>query len=344
MQQCKVEPLILAEKESSNQFWKVQVALWGTVILWASAYVFIRIGLQSFHPGSLSFFRYVVASLTMLILYARLKRKNRLSLSQILQLIFLGALGIGFYDLLLNYGERTVPAGIAAFLVGIRPIISIVLAMILLKEKVVPKYWLGVAVSIIGMLMIALGESDVTGFDYGVIYIIGAALLGSYYIVGQKPLLLKIHPLEAAFWAILGGALVMIVFSPLLIDDLHHASGASIFAAIYLGIFPGAIGYTIWGYALTYTPASKAALYLYALPIFATLLGFVMLSEVPILLSFLGGLIALLGAIIGNYFYLHSKRITKPTTNLINQNQNIADQYPELLYNNNNRNNKNSLF
>ena len=287
---------------------KFQIALWVTVVSWASAFVFIRIGLAGFHPGSLAFFRYLIASVCMLIFYIFVKDKSRLSFLQILHLIGLGVIGIGLYNVFLNYGEITVPAGIAAFIVGMMPIFTILFAMVLLREKVAHKSWIGIAVSVIGMFLIALGESQGVHFDYGFVYLVMAAICGSYYSVGQKSLLKKIHSFEVALWAILGGTLAMAVFTPQLIQDLPRASGKAIFSAIYLGVVPAALGYTTWSYALSNSPASKAVLYLYTLPIIATLLGFIMLYEIPSLFSFLGGIVALIGAYVANYYYLQSKR------------------------------------
>ncbi|NIS92809.1 MAG: EamA family transporter, partial [Hydrotalea flava] len=51
----------------------------------------------------------------------------------------------------------------------------------------------------------------------------------------------------------------------------------------------------------THMPASRAAGYLYIIPILTILLGWLLLNEIPLLLSLTGGIIALLGAIILHY-------------------------------------------
>lgn len=298
--------------DSNLSLIKIQAALCVTVLLWASSYVFIRIGLQGFRPGSLGFFRYLIASGCMLILYLRLKHKNQLSLLQIIRLLIIGVAGIGAYNVFINYGELTVPVGIIAFIISLVPIFTVVLSIFLLNEKIAHKCWWGVAVSMSGMLLIALGENQGAKFDYGVIFALIAAILGSIYIVGQKPLLKILNPIEVALWTILGGTLSMTIFTPQLIQDLHHASVNAIFAAVYLGIFPAAIGYTTWSYALSHTPAFKASLYLYAIPFLSTILGYIILQEVPLMISFIGGLIALSGAAIANYFYFSSKKKVTP--------------------------------
>lgn len=68
-----------------------------------------------------------------------------------------------------------------------------------------------------------------------------------------------------------------------------------------MGIFPGTLAYAAWSMILARMPASQAAGYLYITPILTTLLGWLFLGEIPLLLALLGGIIALLGAVIIHY-------------------------------------------
>jgi len=65
-------------------------------------------------------------------------------------------------------------------------------------------------------------------------------------------------------------------------------------------VFPAALAYLTWGYVLQRTPASIAASSLYTVPIFAILIGWMVLREVPSALSIVGGVLAFAGVTLVN--------------------------------------------
>jgi drug/metabolite transporter (DMT)-like permease len=289
-----------------------QLCLWGTVFLWSSALIAIKMGLHGYSPGGLALLRYLVASLCLLILYLKLPERHVPRLRDLLHIIFIGALGIGVYNVAINYGEIIVPAGIAGFIIGLMPVFTMMFAFFLLREKVPIKSWLGVLISLAGLSLIALGESGGLKYDVGLLYILIAAILGSYYAVAQKSLFHRYHPLELVILSIWGGTLVMLIYAPDMIRELPDAPWQSTAAAVYLGIFPAAFAYALWNYALSKAPAGRVSGYLYAMPIIATLLGMIILGEYPGPLELTGGLITLLGAVAINYFYNRQKVSLSP--------------------------------
>src|SRR3990167_5057554 len=273
------------------------------ILSWSSSFVFIRVVLQQYSPGSLALFRYLIVSATMLIFYLRLKNRHKPTLKEMMQLFFIGFFGIGLYMIAINYGELTVSASITSFIIGMNPIVSMLWAMCFFGEKIGKKGWIGVAVSVAGLMIIAGAKLYDATFGIGMAYIIFAVVCAGMYNVAQKTLLTKFHPIEVAAITAWCGSLVILIFIHPMLHEIPLASWDATASIIYLGVVPGAIGYLAWSYALSgELPPTKVALTLYTLPLFCTFMGWLFLGELPTMLAILGGCVAVVGALIATQY------------------------------------------
>jgi drug/metabolite transporter (DMT)-like permease len=272
----------------------VLLALATCVILWASAYPGIRVGLGGYSPAHLAVLRFLVASVT-LASFAAVMRMRLPDVIDLPGLVLAGTLGIVIYHLLLNAGELTVSAGAASFLANTIPVFTAVLAWLFLKERLPALGWAGIAVSLCGVALIAAG--DVGGFqiDRGVLLILGSSASGAGYFILQKHFMKKYTAFEFTAYAIWAGTLVLLLFSRGLGEAIRLAPIDATAAAVYLGIFPAAIGYVAWGRVLAAWSASKAATALFLVPGVSLVISWAWLGEVPTLLSLVGGFLALAG-------------------------------------------------
>lgn len=294
-------------QESAGFSLIVHLCVWATVFLWTSALIGIKLGLKGYTPGGLALLRYLIASFSLIILYFKIPQRRIPNFRDALHITFIGIMGIGIYNIALNKGETVVPAGIAGFIIGLMPVFTMIFAFILLKERVPTKSWWGVLISLFGLVLIALNERGGLRYDIGFFYILLASILGSYYAVAQKSLFHRYHPFELVILSIWGGTLPLLFYLPEMVRAIPAAPWQATAAAVYLGIFPAAIAYALWNYAISKAPAGRISGYLYAMPIIATLLGIIILQEYPRPLELLGGLITLAGAVSINYFYKHEK-------------------------------------
>jgi drug/metabolite transporter (DMT)-like permease len=275
---------------------KLNLIVFITIILWASAYVGIRAGLKDFTPGSLALFRFLVASACMLIIYVKAGRPHKLTWAELVQVVIIGITGFTIYHIALNYGEQTVNAAVASFIVGQSPVIITLFAMLFLNERLTIKGWFGTGISFGGIFLIGWDGSSGAHFDIGILYVLLATFSSCAFTILQKPLLKKIHPINCISYAIWAGTACMLVFLPDLWHEVPKASAGGIFAAVYIGIFPAAIAYLLWSYALEKLPASKLSSTLYIAPLFTMIISWLVLDEIPTLIAAAGGIVALLGA------------------------------------------------
>lgn len=270
-----------------------------TLVFWASAFAGIRAGLEAFGPGQLALYRFLVASVV-LGGYALVARIPVPPLPDLLRILGLSFLGITLYHVLLNYGEVSVPAGTASLIIAAGPVITALLATRFGGERLNAWGWLGTAISFSGVALIVLGSNQGLAFTHGAILIFLAAVATSLYFVFQKPLLRRMNPLHFTVWSLILGMVPMLVFLPGLLRQFGAAPLHTHLAVVYLGVFPSALAYLAWSYALSRVPASITTSFLYVNPVNAILIGWLWLHEVPTRVSVLGGLIAIAGVILIN--------------------------------------------
>ncbi|MEV7727421.1 DMT family transporter [Streptomyces sp. NPDC087917] len=266
-----------------------------TVVMWASAFVSIRASAEHFGPGALALGRLLTASVALgvVLLIKRVPLPSRQAWPGIAAS---GVLWFGLYMVALNWGEQQVDAGTAAMIVNIGPIVIALLSGWLLKEGFPPKLLAGMAVSFVGAVVVGMstsggGASSLTG----VLLCLVAALTYGAGVVSQKPALRYATPLQVTTYGCFVGTLCTLPFAGQLLHQLPEAPLSATLNMVYLGLFPTALAFTTWTYALSKTTAGKMGATTYAVPAVVVLIAWLVLDEVPGWLTLLGGAICLGG-------------------------------------------------
>ncbi len=280
--------------------------VWGAVllatILWASAFPGIRAGLRDLSPVDLVTLRLGGAALLMAA-YALATRMRLPERRDWGRLLLAGLLGMTLYQLTLSLGETKVSAGAASLLVNTGPVFGAVLAWAVLKEQVRPAGWVGIAISFVGATVIALGQSGGRlHFSPQALLVIGSAICGTLYSILQKPMLTRYSPMEFTSYAIWVGALFLVPNLPHFARAATHFPARAWEAGLYLAVVPTVIAFALFAYALAHLPYSRMVSAFYLIPVFAFVLSYFWLGEVPGAQSLAGGAIALAGVIVVNTY------------------------------------------
>ncbi len=270
-----------------------------TVVLWASAFVGIRAAGEDLGGGPLALGRLVIASVVLGLLLVL--RRGPLSIGRFSRrdlgaVALCGLLWFGAYNVVLNEGEQRVDAGTAAMLVNVGPILIALLAGVVLREGFPRSLVLGLAVAFAGAIVIGLAtRSRGTEASWGAALCLIAAVLYAAGVVAQKPALARHSPLDVTFVACLVGTAACLPFAPRLLEELGSAGAGAVAWMAYLGVFPTAIAFTTWAYALSRTTAGRMGALTYLVPPLAVLLGWALLAETPPFIAVAGGALCLAG-------------------------------------------------
>ncbi|ROR92508.1 DMT family transporter [Nocardioides aurantiacus] len=276
--------------------WLPLAAVATTLVLWASAFVAIRHLGDDFSPGALSLGRLLVGAVALAAVALPQGRPSP-TRPQWVRLVSIGLLWFALYNLTLNAGELLVDAGTASMLVQVAPVLIALLAALFLGERFTTGLGLGLALAFGGVALISVSTSSAgDGGDVtGVLLVLVSAVAYAVSVVLQKPLMGTLSAVHVTWIACTVGAVACLPFAGRLVADLREAPASSIWWLVFLGVFPTAIAFTTYAFALRHMSASSLGVTTYLVPPITVALGLVFLGEAPPTMAYAGGALALLG-------------------------------------------------
>ncbi|GAA4617561.1 DMT family transporter [Saccharopolyspora hordei] len=271
-----------------------------TIVLWASAFVAIRAVGHSLSPAPMALLRLAVAAAALSVLVGlttrgapRVPRSGR----TLLLIAVYAVLWLAGYTVVLNAAELHIDAGTAALLVNTAPLLIAFGAGLFFGEGVSAVLVLGSLVALGGLSLIAFGSPGHRD-GLGVLLCLVAAVLYAAGVLVQKAALRGVDGLIAIWLGCLVATAVLLPWTPQLLDELAAAPLSAIAGTVYLGLFPTAIGFTTYSYALRRIEAGRLSTTTYAAPAVSVLLSWLLLGEAPTVQALAGGAICLLGVAI----------------------------------------------
>lgn len=218
-----------------------------------------------------------------------------------LQLALLSGLFLGLhFATWISSLEYTSVASSVVF-VSTSPIFVGLASHFLLKEKVSQQMFVGIAVSVLGGMIIGYGD-----FGLGVrelfgdlLAIAGAVAVSGYWLVGRR-LRRQLSLLPYIFLVYATAAAFMIV---LCLATGHSFSGyprQTYLMFFLLAVVPQIIGHSSFNWALKYLPATFVVVSTLGEPVGSTILAHFILHEVPTLAKIGGGVLILAGIYISS--------------------------------------------
>ena len=271
-----------------------------SVFLWASAFPLTKVAQQQFTSIPLGFLRCTVAAIFLIIIgkccHIRLPQKKHIPL-----FFVSGGLGFTGYMITFNTGILTLTSATSSIIVAVTPILTAIVASRIYKEKIKPIGWTAIAAAFIGVLILLLWEG-VFSINVGLIWTVGAAIVFcGYNILTRKLSAMGYNALEIVTYSMICGAILLGFWAG---EGLHQLAGAStshIIALIYLGALPSATAYFTWGKAMSYAErTSEVTNFMFVTPLLSTIMGFIILHEVPNAGTFIGGTIIIISIVVFN--------------------------------------------
>ncbi len=272
-----------------------------TIVFWSLAYVLTRLALQYFSVFSLGFLRYFIAACTLLIVavFTKMKIPHRVDLPWF---ITAGFVGFFLYMIAFNQGQATVTAATGSIVIAAVPVITALFAHFLYRERLRTYQWVATLIEFIGVAVLTL-MNGIFSINKGLLWIFLAALALSAYNLLQRKLTKTYTALQASTYSIFFGTLMLAIFSPTSIRQISHAPAVQFVYLAILGVCSSAIAYVSWSKAFSKAKnTSQVSNYMFITPFLTSVLGFIIVGEVPDRATLCGGGIILFGVLLFNFW------------------------------------------
>lgn len=260
------------------------VILWSLLaVSWSGSYAAVKIGLDGFGPFTIVAGRLLIGA-GMLYVIMRF-RAGQLPVNgpALLAYAVPALFGNLVPFLLIGFGELHVDSGLAALLMGIAPVVTVMLAPLLITDEyLTPRSLFGIAFGLAGLLVL-VGTTALSGLGQhvtGQLAILGAALCyaGTTLYVRRW---ITLPPLQMATGSLVLSAIPATIGAFALEPPFEtgNAGPAPILALLYLGVCSTAVATLIYFYLVPHLGAGRMQQINFVVPALGTLFGVALLEE-----------------------------------------------------------------
>lgn len=274
--------------------------------MWATSFPLIKVGLDYAPPVTFSAVRYLIAALfmTLVLTYRKgLAEMMKEYLEDWKTLTLLGLVGIALPNALLNIGLQFTTASLSSIIQASGPVWTVIVAVPLLKESLGVDKIAGMVIAMAAtVLLVTEGGIDINNSTFlGNVLILGTAICYAFSGVITKVALRKHHPIETTGWSLITGSLILLALAPVDWGEGVALNSDFLIILVFLGLFPGALAFLLYNYVLVKSEVSTLSLFLYLIPVFATIISIVFLGENITLMTVILGSMIIFGVAVAQY-------------------------------------------
>ncbi|WP_445145499.1 DMT family transporter [Dyella sp. Tek66A03] len=273
-----------------------ELALLATILIWAYSWVVMKQVLQHAGPFDFAALRYVLGAL--LLFGALLATRQSLRPPPLLPTAMIGLCQTAAFQGLGQWALVNGGAGRIALLAYTMPFWAVLLAWLILSERLTPRRWLGLGLAAVGLVCIiepwhGLGNTSST------LLAIGAGMAWAMGTVLSKRVFTH-HaptPLNLTAWQMLFGAIALVIVALCVPQRSIDWSWGFIGGLAYSVVMASSIAWGLWLVVLQRMPTAVASLASLGVPIVSVLLAWAILHERPSAMEVVGIVFVLLGLV-----------------------------------------------
>jgi len=276
-----------------------------STFFWAGAFIAGKLSVPFIPTFTLTFLRFFIAT-TILYFVVKAKDKSNYKLTKkdIPIFLFTGIVGMFGYHVFFFTALKYTTAINSSLIGATNPIITTILCIIFLRDKITFRRTIGIILSFLGVFLTITNANLSTihnlSLNKGDLLMVIAVCMWSAYSVFSKKVIHKFSPLILTFYSFLFCTVFLIPFviyeRPWLF--INQVPYYSFLAVVYMSIFASVIGYLVQQMSIKQIGPSKTSIFINLVPIFSIILSLTILKETISAVKILTALLIIMGVYI----------------------------------------------
>ena len=257
----------------------------GAQVIFGFSFMFTKIALGSASPLTVIADRYIMAFVGMSV--AMIFTKTKLKLNKgIWKLVLMSLFQPVLYFLFETYGIEMTTSAFSSIMIALIPVVCMISGIFLLKEVPRPMQYVFTALSVMGVVIVALaGNADGTVTPLGIVLLFGAVLSSATYNITSRKISGEFTALERTYAQTIIG---LVVFGLIALFEninapenlfVNFQNSGYFLAIFYLGIVSSVVAFILLNYANTHLPVAKTTVFSNLTTIVSVIAGAIFLKE-----------------------------------------------------------------
>lgn len=254
----------------------VYLAIISAIVFWSLSFVWYKTALLYYSPEGIITFRMILSSILLFSLGALLKQLQPLKLKDFKLLLTMTFFEPFIYSLCEANGLTMVSSTLAAVIVATIPLFTPIGAFLFFKEKISLQNGIGIALSVLGVTLVAYQpDSETKGSFWGIVLMFCAVIAAIGYVIGLKKMTQRYNSFSiVAYQNLLTACMMLPVF--LATDRLTPAmfTKEALAPILMLTIFASTIAFLLYAYSLKHFSIAKINVFLNLIPVFTAIAAY----------------------------------------------------------------------
>jgi drug/metabolite transporter (DMT)-like permease len=280
---------------------RLDALLLGMTLIWGSNFAVIKAAMREVPPSAFNTIRMLMASALCVALILRQHGARhlvrRFDAGEWRRVLALAIVGHFLYQFLFINGVAMTSVANSSLIFGCTPVTVALLSASVGHDRVTPRQWAGVGLSLAGVALVVSQASQRGASVTGNVLIFGAMLGWAIYTVGSRPMLARHSPLIVTGYTMTIGSVLYSLFGIQALRrlDWSAVSPAAWGVLAYSAVFSLVVAYIIWYTAVQRVGSSRTSIYSNLVPIVAMGVAALVLGEPLTLRKLVGAAAVIIG-------------------------------------------------